>query len=199
MAQRRIDWDEIKTEYVTTDISQPKLIKKYKLSKGDVNRHSVQDGWVEARKVYREKMMAKTVEKFANKEATRRANLLKSLLNSSCKLADKIEKLTDDPDQFNKYIVQYGSDKGKFDTEERIYTKADTRAMKDLAQTIRNLEGTIRSIGNLPTPAEQQRLDLERQKFELEKEKWEREKAESGSAHEVRVVFDTDDLEGWTE
>ena len=46
---------------------------------------------------------------------------------------------------------------------------------------------------------EMQRLQLEREKFEMEKEKWEREKAEQSQAHEVRVVFDTDELEGWTE
>lgn len=195
MAQRRIDWDKIKTEYVTTDISQTKLIKKYKLSKGDVNRHSVQDGWVEARKVYREKTVAKAVEKTANKKA----NELAGVLSSAYKIRDTIEKAVDDPYQFNRFLVTKGSKGGEFETTEEVMEKVDTKAIREMTQALKAIEGLIRSLNNIPTPAEQQRLDIERQKFELEKEKWEREKAEASSAHEVRVVFDTDDMEGWTE
>ena len=195
MAQRRIDWDKIKTEYVTTDISQTKLIKKYKLSKGDVNRHSVQDGWVEARKVYREKTVAKAVEKTANKKASE----LSGVLSSAYKIRDTIEKAVDDPLQFNRYLVTKGSKGGEFETTEEVMEKVDTKAIREMTQALKAIEGLIRSLNNIPTPAEQQRLDIERQKFELEKEKWEKEKAEASSAHEVRVVFDTDDLEGWTE
>ena len=195
MAQRRIDWDKIKTEYVTTDISQTKLIKKYKLSKGDVNRHSVQDGWVEARKVYREKTVAKAVEKTANKKASE----LAGVLSSAYKIRDTIEKAVDDPYQFNRFLVTKGSKGGEFETTEEVMEKVDTKAIREMTQALKAIEGLIRSLNNIPTPAEQQRLDIERQKFELEKEKWEREKAEASSAHEVRVVFDTDDMEGWTE
>lgn len=177
MAQRRIDWDKIKTEYVTTDISQPKLIKKYKLSKGEVNRHSVQDGWVKARKVYREKLVEKTVEKTANKKA----NELSGVLSSAYKIRDTIEKAVDDPLQFNRYLVTKGSKGGEFETTEEVMEKVDTKAIREMTQALKAIEGLIRSLNNIPTPAEQQRLDIERQKFELEKEKWEREKNQGKS------------------
>ena len=177
MAQRRIDWDKIKTEYVTTDISQTKLIKKYKLSKGDVNRHSVQDGWVEARKVYREKTVAKAVEKTANKKA----NELAGVLSSAYKIRDTIEKAVDDPYQFNRFLVTKGSKGGEFETTEEVMEKVDTKAIREMTQALKAIEGLIRSLNNIPTPAEQQRLDIERQKFELEKEKWEKEKAQGKS------------------
>lgn len=199
MSRRKIDWDAIKTEYVTTDTSQPKLIKKYKLNKGDVNKHSVQDKWVEARKAYRERTVEKTVEKFSNKESTKRANELSGLLDASLNLRDRIVKATEDPDQFNRYLVTKGSKGGEFHTEEVIKDKVDTKAVREMTQALKTLEGLIRSLNNIPTEAEMQRLQLEREKFEMEKEKWEREKAEQSQAHEVRVVFDTDDLEGWTE
>lgn len=199
MSRRKIDWDAIKTEYVTTDTSQPKLIKKYKLNKGDVNKHSVQDKWVEARKVYRERTVEKTVEKFSNKESTKRANELSGLLDASLNLRDRIVKATEDPDQFNRYLVTKGSKGGEFHTEEVIKDKVDTKAVREMTQALKTLEGLIRSLNNIPTEAEMQRLQLEREKFEMEREKWEREKAEQSQAHEVRVVFDTDDLEGWTE
>lgn len=193
--QRKIDWDAIKTEYVTTDISQPKLIKKYRLSKGAVNKHSKDDGWVEARKVYREKLVAKAVEKSCNKGA----NALASLLDSSYKMRDVIANALNDPYQFNRYLVTKGSKGGEFYTEEEIMEKVDTKAMREMTQALKAVEGLIRSLGSIPTEAEAQRLQLEREKFELEKEKWEREKAEQSAAHEVKITFETDDMEGWTE
>lgn len=174
MAQRRIDWDAIKTEYVTTDISQRGLIKKYKLVPQDLAKHSKNEGWVKLRKEYREKTTAKTIAKISCKESSKRAKELESLLASTSKLISKIEKTMDDPDQFNRYVVQYGHDK-EFDTEERVYMKADTRAMKDLAQTIKSLEGSIRSLNNINTLAEEQRLRIERERWELEQKKFERE------------------------
>lgn len=189
--QRKIDWDAIKTEYVTSDISQRKLAEKYKLDLKSIERHCKEEQWVNARKECKAKVMAKTTAKFINKESTKRANKLESLLESSYKLADEIQKTLDDPDQFNRYMVQYGHGKD-FDTEERIYGKKDIRAMRELTQTIRNLEGIIRSINNQPTEAEAQRL-------RIEKERWEKEKADASTAHEVKITFDTDELEGWTE
>lgn len=195
MSRRKIDWDAIKTEYVTGNMGQNALIKKYKIDQKLVAKHSKEDGWVKARKEYREKVQAKAQEKSANK----RANELAGLLNASYKMRDVIEGAMNDPKQFNRYLVTKGSKGGEFHTEEVIKEKVDTKALREMTQAVKALEGLIRSLGNIPTEAEAQRLQLERERFELEKEKWEREKAEAQSAHEVRVVFDTDELEGWTE
>ena len=199
MAQRKIDWDKIKTEYVTTDISQRALADKHKVNLRDLCEHSRKEGWVNQRKKHRAKVAEKTERKLANKEATRQANQLSGLLNASYNLRDRIVKATEDPDQFNRYLVTQGRKGGEFETVEVIKDKVDTKAIRELTQSMRALEDLIRSLNNIPTPAEQQRLDIERKKFELEKEKWEREKAEHSAAHEVRITFDTDDMEGWTE
>lgn len=198
MARRKIDWEAIKTEYVTSNIGQREIIRKYKIDNKMVAKHSKNDGWVQARKDYRARVQARAQAKMCNKEATKQASELDGLLNASYMLRDRIVKATQDPDQFNRYLVQYGSGKGEYDTEERIYTKVDTKAIKELTQSMRALESLIRSLNNIPTEAEAQRLQIEREKFELEKEKWEKEKAEATSAREVRVIFDTE-LEGWTE
>lgn len=195
MSRRKIDWDAIKTEYVTGDMGQNALIKKYKIDQKLVAKHSKQDGWVKARKEYREKVQAKAQEKSANK----RANELAGLLDSSYRMRDIIQNAVNDPVQFNRYLVTKGRKGGEFETVEEVYDKVDTKAIREMTQALKAVEGLIRSLNNIPTEAEMQRLQLERERFEMEKEKWEREKAEQSSAHEVRVVFDTDDLEGWTE
>lgn len=195
MAQRRIDWDAIKTEYVTTDISQRELMKKYRLNSRYVNKHSREEGWVQARKAYKAKMASKVIAKSCNKRATE----LSKVLDASFRIRDTIYDAVDDPKQFRRYLVQYGTGKGEFDTEERIYDKVDTKAIREMTQALKAVEGLIRSLNNIPTEAEEQKLRIERERFELEKERWEKEKAEMAQAHEVRVVFDTDDMEGWTE
>ena len=199
MSRRKIDWEKIKTEYVTTDISQRGLIKKYKVNNVDLAKHSKEEGWVQARKDYKARATAKVIAKMCDKESTKQANQLSGLLDASYNLRDRIMKATADPDQFNRYLVTKGRKGGEFETVEVIKDKVDTKAIRELTQSMRALEDLIRSLNNIPTPAEQQRLDIERQKFELEKEKWEKEKAERSTAHEVRVVFDTDDLKGWTD
>jgi hypothetical protein len=163
--QRKIDWDAIKTEYITSDISLKGLEKKYRLSHGDTTKHSSSEGWVSLRKDYRQRTVSKAVTKSCNK----RANELAGVLDAAFNIRDTIISAAKDPVQFNRYLVQYGSGKD-FDTEERVYDKLDTKAIKEMTQALKNIEDLIRSIGNNPTEAEAQRLRIER-------EKWEREKA----------------------
>ena len=194
MSRRKIDWEAIKTEYVTGDISLKGLMDKHKVSYEKLAKHSKEEKWVKARKDYRLRVVSKAVSKSCNK----RAKELEGLTDIAYNLKSTLLKASKDPDQFNRHLVQVAHGKD-IDTEERVYDKLDMRAVKDMMQSVKYLEGIIRSLENIPTEAEMQRLQLEREKFEMEKEKWEREKAEQSQAHEVRVVFDTDDLEGWTE
>ena len=165
--QRKIDWDAIKTEYVTSDISQRALIEKYKVNNVDLAKHSKNEKWVEERKKYKAKVTSKAIAKSCNK----RANELAGILDAAFNIRDTIVGATKDPVQFNRYLVQYGSGKD-YDTEERVYDKVDTKAIREMTLALKAVEDLIRSIGNIPTEAEMQRL-------RIEKEKWEREKAEA--------------------
>ena len=140
-------------------------------------------------------MSKKTEQKIANK----RSDELAKVLDSSLLMRDRIMDAMNDPLQFNRYIVTEGSKGGEFHTEEVIKDKVDTKAIKEMTAALKAVESLIRSLNNIPTEAEMQRLQIERERFELEKEKWEKEKAEMSAAHEVRIVFDTDDVEGWQE
>ena len=197
MAQKykKKDWDAIKTEYVTTDISLRKLSEKYKLYYGDIAKRCKEEKWVDQRKKVKSRAVSKAVSKACNKKA----NELYKVLDSTYAIRDRIFQAMDDPYQFNRYIVQHSTGKGEYDTEERVYDKLDTKAIKEMTQALRAVESLIRSLNDMPTEAEIQRLRIEREKFELEKEKWEKEKAEASSANEVRITFDTDDIEGWNE
>ena len=195
MSRRKIDWEKLKSEYVTSDISIKALSQKHKIDKNLIASHCKDEQWVKARKDYKMRVGMKTITKSCDK----RANELSKVLDSSMLIRDRIFDAMSDPQQFNRYLVTKGRKGGEFETVEEVYDKVDTKAIREMTQALKAVEGLIRSLNNIPTEAEMQRLQLEREKFEMEKEKWEREKAEQSQAHEVRVVFDTDDLEGWTE
>ena len=68
-----MDWEQIRTEYITGDSSYRQLSGKYGVSLSDVGSHGAQEGWVSHRKQYRDKVRTKTMEKIANREAGQNA------------------------------------------------------------------------------------------------------------------------------
>jgi len=195
MSRRKFDWEKIKTEYVTSDINLRDLAKKNGVSMNTISKYCKKEGWVKAREDYCAKVSKKAVQKSCDK----RANELSKVLDSSMLIRDRIYEAMNDPQQFNRYLVTRGRKGGEFETVEEVHEKVDTKAIREMTQALKAVEDLIRSLNNIPTRAEEQRLKLERERFELEKEKWEREKAEQSAAHEVRITFDTDEVEGWTE
>ena len=195
MGIKRFDWEKIKSEYVTEDISLRELAKRHGVSVTTINKYCRNQGWVKARENYSMQVSKRAIQKSCNK----RGDELAKVLDSSLLIRDRIMDAMNDPLQFNRYVVTTGSKGGEFHTEEVIKDKVDTKAIKEMTSALKAVESLIRSLNNLPTEADMQRLQIEREKFELEKEKWEKEKAEMQSAHEIHVTFDVDDPDGWME
>lgn len=86
-----MDWNAIKTEYITTDTSYRKLAKKYDVSVNAIGDKSRQEGWLEERKRFIDKTVSKTIENISKAQADR----AKRLRTVADKLLDKIETLVD--------------------------------------------------------------------------------------------------------
>lgn len=84
-----IDWASLKTEYITTDISQRDLAEKYGVNFVTVNRHSRAEGWMEAREKYANDVYKRCLQKAENKAVDKYARFL----NSVDKLQAKIDQL----------------------------------------------------------------------------------------------------------
>lgn len=89
-----IDWEAIKTEYITTTLSYRQLGEKYGLSHQMIAVRGKSGGWVELRRQYKDKVTAKTVEKLASKKAGQRARVA----DLADKLMDKLEQAIDELD-----------------------------------------------------------------------------------------------------
>lgn len=86
-----MDWNSIKTEYITTDTSYRKLAKKYGISTNAIGNKSRQENWIEERNQFIDKTVSKTIEKLSEAQADR-ASRIRTVAD---RLLDKIEILVE--------------------------------------------------------------------------------------------------------
>lgn len=185
-----LDWEAIKTEYITTDTSQSKLAKKNGVSKTVIARKCAQEGWVQKREQYVSDMLAKTLQKHQEQDVKR-----------LCKLMDATEKLIDislrainDEQQYNRFIVSEGIGDGMSETSEKVFDKVDTRALKDTVSVLKDLTALARDFYDIPTAAQREQRDINRERLEIEKKR-----AEQGEASGNITIIVPKDAEGLDE
>lgn len=200
MPRSKYDWDNIRTEYITSDLSLKDISDKYGVSQRLVNTKSAEQGWVEQRKKYN----AKVVEKAVNKVAAKRANQLAKELAIADNISNVLKKALEDAEQFNRYIIDTTTrvDGTEIRTsEEKTFEKVDMRALKDAAAALRLVEEMKRSMAGIlrveeinRNRREEKRLKLEEEKLQLQKEQTEARKPDT----DIKVVI-TGYEEGWDE
>ena len=200
MPRSKYDWDKLRTEYITSDLSLKDISDKYGVSQRLVNTKSAEQGWVEQRKEYN----AKVVEKAVNKVAAKRANQLAKELAIADNISNVLKKALEDAEQFNRYIIDTTTrvDGTEIRTsEEKTFEKVDMRALKDAAAALRLVEEMKRSMAGIlrveeinRNRREEKRLRLEEEKLQLQKDQTEARKPDT----DIKVVI-TGYEQGWDE
>lgn len=177
--RQNYDWEKLKTEYVTTNISLKKLADKYGIRVSTVNDKSRHEGWVAAKKSYQ----SKVVDRAINKAIAKQANALAKELDVCDKISDVLQRALGDAEQFNRHIVQneYVAENGDLVrvTEEQTLNKIDTRALKEVASTLKLVEEMKRSMMSIQTMEQHNRELREKRKLQIEEEHLELEKRKS--------------------
>lgn len=83
-----INWEKVKTEYVTGSMSQAELAKKHKTAKSTLQARARAEKWTQQRKDYRARVSAKTMQN-SEHAALRRAERLNAIMDS---LLEKLEQ-----------------------------------------------------------------------------------------------------------
>ena len=199
---QRYDWNLIKNDYVTDPkSSQKKIAEKYGIRYATVAQKSKADNWLATKKEYQEKVRKKALAKIATKQANELAKELASVDN----IADRIQRMLADEDQFNRHIVQETEvdDRGipMTKTIERVYSKTDVRAMKDALQSLKMIEEMKRSMLDLQRAEVLHRAQIEKERLALEREKfeWEKQKAEYARPDGTNTIKIEGLEEGWAE
>ena len=200
MPRSKYDWDKLRTEYITSDLSLKDISDKYGVSQRLVNTKSSEQGWVDQRKEYN----AKVVEKAVNKVAAKRANQLAKELAIADNISNVLKKALEDAEQFNRYIIDTTTrvDGTEIRTsEEKTFEKVDMRALKDAAAALRLVEEMKRSMAGIlrveeinRNRREEKRLKLEEEKLQLQRDQTEARKPDT----DIKVVI-TGFEEGWDE
>lgn len=189
------NWKKIKTEYVTGSMSLDALCDKYGCAKSVIGKHCREEKWVEARNNHRTRVSTKAVEKICNRQADQFTEELYLL----GKLEEVVKKLLEDSEQFNRHIVQtteYDNQSRTTTTTigEKVLNKVDTRALKDTADTLKQLESMKRSMKGILTEQQIEQLEQGREKLRLERQKTEQSEVDK----EVVVKIEGYNKE-WTE
>lgn len=100
------DWEAIKIEYVTENISYEKLAKRHGVSHSTLIKRAYRERWTQEREKYRQEVVKKIYNRMSNAEAKKYTKVDRSLQ----KLADLIEKsLDDEKREAYKYRVGEGA------------------------------------------------------------------------------------------
>lgn len=181
-----VDWEQIKAEYLSGNVSCRQLAEKYHLSPNVVSKKATKDGWKNERRKTGELVAKKTVSRVARARADAAMKGLDLTKYTMEIWSDNLKTLNETIKNTPNYMLENpsfasGIAKGLQTTYE-LLLKASGQADSD-----RKLE------------LERQKLELERQKFELEKQKWameqERLKVAGGTEYVWEIVEEGDENE----
>ena len=187
------DWSVIKAEYVTGKMSYRKLAEHWGVSFRTLSDRGTREQWGEERKKYRENVTNQTVQKITARASTLNTNKLQSLQESADKMSDVLAHVFNDAAQFYRHIVQVRKGEN-WDSCERIFDKVDTRAIRDLTASMKDLTYVLRNIYDLPTKQEQTAMDMAAERLKMDKAKMEGgpDTSETGVVEIAPVLEDQD-------
>lgn len=143
-----IDWRKISSEYITSDknISAKALAQKYDLPQITVEKRCALDGWVAKRAAYRERIVQRSLKKAEDKEV----NKLSHLLCAADNISRTINRISKDEKQFNRRLIE----RADGELEERIYEKVDSKALRDLTASIKDMVAVMQALYGDPNKLE---------------------------------------------
>lgn len=191
-----INWDAVRTLYVTTQLSLAEVARREGLKPHTVTERSRKDGWVAARMAFRAEAAAQAVDLAVDNEANR----LAKIINAANSMAAVIEAVYTDPEQFQRHVVtdtviDDDGSKGIL-TVEKQFRAVNTKAVRDMTAAIKDMTLVLRNLHNLPTQAEAEAQRIAAERLKLEQRKV--EAAESANQVDKSIVVKLEgDLEAF--
>ena len=187
------EWEQIKTEYVTSDISYRKLAEKYGMAYGRLQTRGFNEGWQEAREEYKKNLFKKSVDLICDEQAERIARAIRI----GDKMLEKVEESLAEIDMIlckttvSEKSVYKGEDNMICDrtvsTEDYTQKKVaiDRAGLKQLSAVLKDL----REIGIF-------RSELDKKEQEARINKLRKDAEEEQKDTTINIVFEGD-MEGY--
>ena len=159
--RKKYDWNALKTEFVTGDISAAALAKKHNINPQTLYRHYQIERWSQAKREYLESV----VEKCADKAAYLAAAKLSKELDIAETLSEVIGEAAADEKQFYRYLVKEKAEDGSTLTEEKVFGKLDMQALNNAIKALKSLEEIKCVMYGILSPADTAKMQLENSKL----------------------------------
>ena len=171
----RPDWGAIRNSYITGNDTPKECARRHGVNYRTLGNHLHRERWNDQRAAYRGAVTDKAVETAKNCTAYRVASELIGLSGVVDALERETRKALEDGEQLHRYLVQ-STTRHKDGTTETAYKdiksdKVDTRALRDLTDSVKTLEALKRSLHGLETAQERHRKQIETERLALERER----------------------------
>lgn len=152
----KIDWKEMKNEYICSEMSYRALAEKYKIAPSRVSAVGKKQNWVKKRDTYRSNVAQVTLHNARATEIKNKSQKLNNLIEAADKLAVKLNEALDDPEQLYRQILRTSSGAEAVRTTKKL----DTRALKDFASTISTMNDTIKQLNDLTEDEDKKNVEI---------------------------------------
>lgn len=178
-------WDKIKIEYITSNIAARELAKKYGVSYSTLSKNAKRGQWYTKRKKFKENLEAKVLRQGLREQSKALAKEIRFLEQ----IEKHLKNILQDEEQFFKHLVTETSAEGDITTLERRFTKADTKALKEVMNVAREAERMRRSLFGVLTKPQEESVRIAKKRLELEEERIKKDDKKDTS---VVIKFDGD-------
>ncbi len=165
-----MNWEEIKLEYVTTDISYRELSEKHGISFSSLSKMAVKGKWSKERNKHRKKVATKVQQKIVVKKAK---ELAKEIEIAEA-ISDILQVAVSHPKQFLLICEEDGCERYSFGR------------INDALDALSKLEKSKRSLYGILSEREKSSMELAREKLDIAKS---RAVGLIGDTSEVGVVL----------
>lgn len=176
---KRPSWEKLKSEYVSGSLSYRKLADKHGIPFSTLSDQARMGGWYTARKAYRDKVVKKTLQKIAVKQAQHSAKQIQLLQDTADELVACINKAMKDKNQLQRQLVREqeksvmpdGTSCSKTQMVEREFESINYVGLEKMANTLKSITESIRNLYHIPTMQEKAAMDMAEEKLKLEQHK----------------------------
>ena len=194
----KTDWEAIRAEYVSDSKSTYRsLAERYGVSANAIAVRARGENWRQMRRERSESISRMIIEKRTQEDVER----FLQVSNTAQTLVDRIEAAVNDEKQFYRYIVDScepsledeADGKPASQKSEAIFSKMDTKSLKEMTAALRDALEILRRANRIPTVEQQLQHDAFMARLAFDRERF---KAGERDRQMIQVRFDDDEFSG---
>lgn len=179
---RKWQWPRVRHAYITGQLGYHALCEKYGIPYGTLSKVARNEGWAADRKKYRSDVAQEALERARAREVDH----LEALRESADSLAGAVQRITAAEDQLYMHTGIVRDSDGAETIEETRLSAINSKTLRDLAASVRELTQAMRNLYGLPTQGEAEAQRIAAERLKLDKQRAEAEEPD----REIRIVMD---------